>query len=141
MVIFAPKIHQEMKRWLLLILCLLYVVASGGITLNRHYCRGELSSVSLNTTAGQCSRCGKTGTSCKHCKTISTFIQITTDQQTQTYHPEGMSPVVRLLFPCFSFTPLLPLPDRQPAFPAGCRYAPPDKKPCPLFLRQCVLLI
>lgn len=54
---------------------LLFVVSTTGFTISKHYCHGDLISVSINAEAKSC--CGMTDNDC--CKNENEFYQLTDD--------------------------------------------------------------
>lgn len=71
-----------MKRIVALILSLSFIAASSGATVNIHYCRGKLSSVSLSFLPTASCKCGKkTKMGC--CKTETRFVKLS-DNAKQT---------------------------------------------------------
>lgn len=71
-----------MKRIIALIVSLSFIAASSGATVNIHYCRGKVSSVSLSFLPTASCKCGKkTKMGC--CKTETRFVKLT-DNTKQT---------------------------------------------------------
>lgn len=56
-----------MKKVLVAILAIVYLVVSGGIAINIHYCMGKVASVDLVNSNDKCGKCGMktTGGCCK----------------------------------------------------------------------------
>lgn len=136
-----------MKRISLIIITLIYVVMSSGVTLSYHYCMGRLADVKVMGLADNCMSCKKNScASCgseKHtspcCKDEAQFIKITSDQNISHFVAD-LSPATIDLLPVllneFKFLqPESVLVDYR-AFDD-----PPECTSNPLFIRHCTFLI
>lgn len=75
--IFATS-KTRMKKFILIILTLLYAVVSSGITVNVHYCMGRMADVEWGS-ASACTMCGQKKTS-DCCKDEAHYIKLAVDQ-------------------------------------------------------------
>lgn len=136
-----------MKKVLLIIITLIYVVMSSGVTLTYHYCKGRLANVKVMALADNCASCGKNScVSCGMqmnpspcCSDETQFIKITSDQNISNFMAD-LSPATIELLPVLlnEFRFLQPedvLIDHQ------IFDDPPECTSTPLFIHHCTFLI
>lgn len=86
-----------MKKFILIILTLLYAVVSSGITVNVHYCMGRMADVEWGS-ASACTMCGQKKTS-DCCKDEAHYIKLAVDQDVNHVVVTNLVPVVTELLP------------------------------------------
>ncbi len=128
-----------MRRLLLSILILLYIVVSSGITVSFHYCMGKLSDLELITSTEQCSSCGQKQTSSHCCSTEAHFIKLAVDQNAEHLPVVDFTPAVLSLLSDMWGGILSPVTEKWSADVS----TPPAfrQKEIPLFIYHCLLLI
>ena len=118
---------------------LLYIVVSSGITMNYHYCMGQLADVSLWQKAA-CPACGMKHDTHKCCTTDTELIKLSLDQDVAHFNSTNFTPsVVTLLFDISEWHSLL-VPE-QHSIAYAPRKSPPDCSSVPLFIHNCTFLI
>ncbi|MBU3743320.1 MAG: hypothetical protein FGM61_02070 [Sediminibacterium sp.] len=82
-----------MKRLLALIVSLSFIAASSGASVNIHYCRGKVSSVSLSFLPTASCKCGKkTKMGC--CKTETHLVKLTDNAKQPAFTTAPAMPVI-----------------------------------------------
>lgn len=130
-----------MKRYLLLLLTVIYATVSSGIMLNFHYCKGQLVQVQWMEAKEACSRCGQIHTDHSCCSDKAVQVKLSIDQTAQTVAMPTLLPVVTELL---SFgASVLPVPPLRnlPDSPAPSADDPPGHGQASLFVRYCTYLI
>lgn len=135
--IFATS-KTRMKKFILIILTLLYAVVSSGITVNVHYCMGRMADVEWGS-ASACTMCGQKKTS-DCCKDEAHYIKLAVDQDVNHVVVTNLVPVVTELLPVLYAGFLsLEVEDTCQSFIAFD--SPPKQKGVPLFVYHCTYLI
>ncbi len=127
-----------MKKFIVTILALVYLISSAGATIHLHYCMDKLVNWSLSDKPGNsCQNCGmeKEGGCCKD---EHHFIKSNTDQKTaesdiQLFQNSSIAAPNAFITPSeFCFSP-------QAKHPA--RHAPPNGSGLDILIRNCVFRI
>lgn len=136
-----------MKRISLIIITLIYVVMSSGITLTYHYCMGRLADVKVMALADRCMSCQKKSyasyggdkQTSPCCSDKSQLIKIKSDQNIDT-HVVDLSPLSIELLPIilneFRFLQVESALTHVEALDD-----PPNCIHTPLFIHHCIFLI
>nr|WP_320058261.1 hypothetical protein [uncultured Bacteroides sp.] len=128
-----------MRKHLLTIFMLLYIVVSSGITINYHYCMGKLADVSLWQEA-VCPACGMKHDTHKCCSTDTKLIKLSLDQEVAHLSITDFVPsVTTLLFDISEWNSLLAPEQYSIAYIP--QKSPPDCSSVPLFIHNCTFLI
>ena len=76
-----------MKKIIIAIIALCYLVTTSGFTINKHYCMGQLASAQLvANTNSKCSKCGMHTTKSKGCCNDETTLYKLTEKHSSTEH-------------------------------------------------------
>ena len=121
-----------MKKFILIILTLLYAVVSSGITVNVHYCMGRMADVEWGS-ASACTMCGQKKTS-DCCKDEAHYIKLAVDQDVN--HVPVVTELLPVLYAGFLS---LEVEDTCQSFIAFD--SPPKQTGVPLFVYHCTYLI
>lgn len=129
-----------MKRFLIFILALFYLVISSGIAVNLHYCKGKLSAWEVGNTEELCASCGLEKTASDCCSNEMHLVKLELDQSVSDIPLPDLSPLVLHLLPalCEQFVPMVSV-IRQNVFQndSHCTHL----KDIPIFIYHCLLLI
>lgn len=130
-----------MKRFLLIILTILYIGVSSGITLTLHHCMGKLVDIEWGQDAS-CEQCGSKKQTHACCSTETRLIKLGNDQNTSPLHDFKYVPVaIALLFDLRDYY-FYSLSETNQILSPGFRYEdPPEYSGAELLIRNCTLLI
>lgn len=128
-----------MKKFVLLIVTLLYAVVSSGITLNYHYCMGQLADVEMSDVTA-CASCGQKKQTSPCCSDTTQFIKLSVDQNVSQTSASVLSPAVIDLLPALSAE--FNFQETAEATSVFVGYSdPPECSDEPLFIHHCTFLI
>lgn len=132
----------KVKRFLAVILVLLYVGVSTGVAINYHYCMNKLAEVSLymSDDSDSCPNCGMNDSSGGCCSHEIKTVRISIDQNLAKQISLGanLSYIVAVLYDMnSSLLPLQTVSDKITFYYSS----PPDVSRQPLFIRNCTFLI
>lgn len=128
-----------MKKFLLVILTLLYIGVSSGIALNLHYCMGKLADIKLGQT-GTCASCGKQNQPSDCCSTETQLIKLSVDQNVHLMSATDLTPVtIELLSGLFYEFSASDVPNDISPFVTN--ESPHGWTTLPLFIHHCTFLI
>ena len=128
-----------MKRIFIAILAIFYLAVASGVSVNMHYCMGELASVDYgHKDEGNCGKCGMPDNGSACCHTESAFIKLQDDHQSASAHFSFKQPEAPAVF-----TPVYAAPEVKAyaSIPGGSIHAPPDKNSPDVYLYNCVFRI
>lgn len=138
---FVPA--TRMKKFVAVILALLYITTSTGATLHMHYCMGELADWDFGMTKSEsCGQCGmeKNGDNDNGCcKDEQAFIKNDRDQVAAPSGFHFASPAsIALPVPFIEFPPvnIVSVTEANPL-----NHAPPRSSGTAVYVRNCVFLI
>lgn len=131
---------MTMKKCIVFIVALLYIIVSSGIVVNVHYCMGRLTSVEYGRDIHtKCGKCGMASKSKGCCHTESKLIKIEDEHQ-----------LVKVNLPLTSFSAEMPTaffslgnaltPNASVGF-NPFYYVPPDSRLNHVYLSNCVFRI
>lgn len=128
-----------MKKFLIVILTLMYVGVSSGIALDYHYCMGKLADVNV-WHDDTCASCGEKEQPSPCCSTETQLLKLSADQNVTPVIVTDFTPVaVDLLFAFITSYSLLSGEETQ-VFTTFYDL-PPECRQVPLFIHNCTFLI
>lgn len=131
---------MNMKKFLLIILTLIYATVSSGITLNYHFCMGRLADVEFLNYAETCSSCGEKKEPSHCCTNETQYIKLAVDQNVHPATTVALSPVVIELL-AFAYEGLLAPEADETTRVSLNSDVPPDYTSIPLYIHHCTYLI
>ncbi|MCL3851759.1 MULTISPECIES: hypothetical protein [Parabacteroides] len=128
-----------MKKYILVILTILYIGVSSGIALNIHHCMGKLVEVDLWLT-DICPSCKEKQQSHHCCSTETQLIKMTVDQNVNQMPTFDYTPVTLSLL--FNIRELLVLSETDESISSFSFFkSPPECSGAELCIRNCSFLI
>lgn len=131
-----------MKKLLVIILALVHLSASAGVTLHMHYCMGKMDNWGFTSNeSGNCGKCGMKKSVKKKacCKDEQKFVKNNADQKAAETAFQLMQ-VQSVALPVSEFTiPLMHIPAVAEENPFS--HGPPPGLGSAVYLRNCVFLI
>lgn len=132
----------KVRKFLAVLLVILYVGVSTGVAINYHYCMDKLAEVSLfmSDESDSCPNCGMDDSSGGCCSNETKTLRISIDQNLveQINLGANLSYVVAVLYDMnFSLLPSESTSDKITFYYSS----PPDVSRQPLFIRNCTFLI
>ncbi|MBC9914502.1 HYC_CC_PP family protein [Chitinophaga varians] len=132
-----------MKKFLILILAVLYMGTSTGATFHMHYCKGKLIEVDLwHSEVKQCGKCGaKPNTVCarKCCKDEHKTVKLEKDQKITAQTMHALQQVAMATPVAFAVMPVPSFVSPVTACPVG--NAPPRSNKVPAHILHCTYRI
>lgn len=132
-----------MKKFIVSILAVLYLVTSTGATIHMHYCMGKLADWNLGHQESKtCSKCGMDKDESKNngcCKDEHRFLKDDSAQKITESNIQFTDIVILGTPPAFfqlTDFGFVSITDKKP----NCN-APPRKQDCPIYILNCVFLI
>jgi hypothetical protein len=124
-----------MKKFITIIIALLYTAITSGFTVHAHYCMGKLAEINFKVSTDLCGKCGKSGKCChdevKFCK-VNVQHETVKVQQTVVPASKDLSlPVIIVPVPPVSIS----------SFILYQGHAPPEEGNNPLYIQYCTYLI
>jgi len=128
-----------MKRAIIAILAILYLIITSGVVVNVHYCMGRFASVDYGYDGHDvCSKCGMPGKKSSCCHTEYKFIKVQDEHQLAKVQLQfSQLPAVLPVFPAF-FAQTLSGKDQYLALQY---HSPPDPRLNSVYLSNCVFRI
>lgn len=129
-----------MKKFLLIILAIVYISSSTGASIHMHYCMGKLTDFGLTkNTSKICSKCGmeETGNGC--CRHEVKFVKNDSDQKAAEPIFQFIQLISIVPHPFFKEAPSYNFPALTLVSPIN--HEPPRDSGIAFYIRNCVFLI
>lgn len=130
-----------MKKAFVFILAFFYLAVASGVTVNLHYCMGELASVEYGHEAegeGDCGKCRMPDNNNACCHTDSKLIKLQDDHQLSALAFKSKQPdVIHTFVPSYTPGIIRSGLEHQP----GNIHSPPGKQFQHIYLNNCVFRI
>jgi hypothetical protein len=130
-----------MKKAFVFILAIFYLAVASGVTVNMHYCMGDLTSVNYGhgkEEGGKCGKCGMPDDNNACCHTDSKLVKLQDDHQLSSLAFKSKQPDA---FQVFQPTYAPAITNFSQSFTSGPIHSPPDNPHYTIYVYNCVFRI